>query len=281
MLNTGKAASWTSVEVVQYLTSELTQAEKNVFAGAFAQLSSFENQYDRAAQNGHLHNMDVSSAVIFPLSKGVMEHLYDYRLVRSIVGKELYALLKLGATYCLLCGTNTVFEIEHFLPKAIYWIYSVTPLNLLPCCKHCNSLKGQFPPTDPNYRFIHPYFDELNSDFVWLRGKVIYVDGDPEIEFAIQRAPEWDDDLAQRVNNHFVRLNLGGVYNRESRRIVNSIRFNMTNLLKSVGENGVRDHLLSMKDSTAAGLALNHWLTATYDALANDDDYRKVYLHLF
>jgi len=63
--------------------------------------------------------------------------------------------------YCPACGEpGTPNTLDHYLPKALYPHFCVTPLNLFPMCDACQDLKGTKTGDAANPRFfIHPYFD--------------------------------------------------------------------------------------------------------------------------
>lgn len=75
-----------------------------------------------------------------------------------------------GILCCPLCGSPSIGSLDHYLPRGTYPEFSVLPANLLPACFLCNSgakgttYKGDAAPQ----RFLHPYFDTLANDPVWM-----------------------------------------------------------------------------------------------------------------
>jgi 5-methylcytosine-specific restriction endonuclease McrA len=71
---------------------------------------------------------------------------------------------------CPMCGSSVTGTVDHYLPKEDFPEFSVMAANLVPACSHCNSgKKGRtFRGAFPNERFLHPYFDTLAGQPLWL-----------------------------------------------------------------------------------------------------------------
>ncbi|WP_247458982.1 HNH endonuclease signature motif containing protein [Bradyrhizobium sp. 153] len=71
---------------------------------------------------------------------------------------------------CPMCGSSVTGTVDHYLPKEDFPEFSVMAANLVPACSHCNSgKKGRtFRGTSRNERFLHPYFDSLAGQPLWL-----------------------------------------------------------------------------------------------------------------
>lgn len=209
-----------------------------------------------------------------------MLNLYGYRMVNA-EGRDLYDLLKIHSTTCLLCGVRTTFELDHFLPKSIFWIYAITPKNLLPSCSECNKLKSEKNPHDPENRFIHPFFDDLHSDFPWLRSVIVFEQEVPTVQFYIEPDPAWSAALRTRVMNHFEKLELSNLYSKTAEPTVRSMRVELARLWISGGDEIggllVRDRLLDRHKSSIIEYSINHWTSATFAALANSEEYCDAY----
>lgn len=66
-----------------------------------------------------------------------------------------------GLNLCPACGeAGAPNTLDHYLPKAEYPHFCITPLNLFPMCDSCQKEKGEKTgdTTAPRF-FIHPYFD--------------------------------------------------------------------------------------------------------------------------
>src|SRR5690349_5881934 len=73
------------------------------------------------------------------LSADDMGELYKNRFLRaSAPGREYYDRIKSLCRICPFCGIGIVNTVDHYLPKTKFPILSVTPTNLIPCCRDCN-----------------------------------------------------------------------------------------------------------------------------------------------
>jgi 5-methylcytosine-specific restriction endonuclease McrA len=71
---------------------------------------------------------------------------------------------------CPMCGSSVTGSVDHYLPKDDFPEFSLMAANLVPACSHCNSGKKRqtFRGATPNQRFLHPYFDTLTGQPLWL-----------------------------------------------------------------------------------------------------------------
>ncbi|TGA97710.1 hypothetical protein E4665_11460 [Sporolactobacillus shoreae] len=70
--------------------------------------------------------------------------VYTQKMVpKSQLGRPYYDLfLSLPPNEkCPYCGQKKVSTLDHFLPKSVYTPLIVTPTNLVPSCKDCNTEK--------------------------------------------------------------------------------------------------------------------------------------------
>jgi hypothetical protein len=65
----------------------------------------------------------------FSRMKSPSRHMYDAIMTSSWKG------------FCPLCSHRQVTTLDHYLPKSLYPIFAVTPLNLIPSCSDCNKAK--------------------------------------------------------------------------------------------------------------------------------------------
>lgn len=118
---------------------------------------------------------------------------------------------------CPYCGfiSRRVSQLDHFLPKSIYPVHSITVDNLVPICIECNNNKKSYCSTSEQSTILHPYFDEVLieiNDF--LKCKIIeeYNIG---FEFYIEKLVSWDDIIYERVVTHFDLFKIEDLYRSE------------------------------------------------------------------
>ena len=70
-----------------------------------------------------------------------MEKLYEQNFVASKVGRRIYdsILNSVEDNICPYCSQRLIKTLDHYLPKSIYPYFSVTPINLVPACRDCNT----------------------------------------------------------------------------------------------------------------------------------------------
>jgi hypothetical protein len=93
--------------------------------------------------------------------KGTFLNLYLSPRMGSAQGEMMALLRDNDLTLCPICGeAGRPNTLDHYLPKARYPHFCVTPLNLFPMCDACQLAKGnKTGNTDSPRFFIHPYFD--------------------------------------------------------------------------------------------------------------------------
>ncbi len=126
------------------------------------------------------------------------------------------AVFKAAGSRCLLCNADRPTSLDHVLPKTTHPTLSVLPLNLIGACETCNRRKSTTSLADPEKQFVHPYFDVLPQDRVWLGCSPLSADGLLAPSFAIQVAPGMDLELARRLEWQFAELKLGEYYSDEA-----------------------------------------------------------------
>ncbi len=231
-----------------------------------AQVESAAHDYSEAGKAGTIHHL--SPATYQPLGTATGNDfvwLYDQRLVDSVPGRVYYEQLRDANKdgRCSLCNVRPAGTLDHHLPKADHPLFALTPDNLLPACRDCNSIKLQDKrPT------LNCYFDDLGAD-PWLRLEVIPTD--PWIpRFFIQAQADWSLELAVRAQNHFDLFGLQEFYAYQANRQIAGISDRLAKLLANQGIAGVRGHLEGEAESWQKNEP-NSWEAALYTGLAASD----------
>ncbi|MCV7143098.1 HNH endonuclease [Mycolicibacterium fortuitum] len=236
---------------------------KNRLLTATEKVESAADDYSAAGESGTIQL--VQAATYEPLGLAVKDDfvwLYNKRLVGSPSARSYYERIRDGNRNgrCALCNVQRALTLDHHLPKADHPVFAVSPDNLLPACRDCNSIKLQDPtPT------LNAYFDDLGPG-PWLKLEVI--PADPWIpKFSIQVQPNWSSDLATRAQSHFDRFDLQAFYAYQANRQTAGIRDRLTGLYTSLGPEGVRRHLEGEAVTWQKGDP-NSWEAALYAGLA-------------
>ena len=144
----------------------------------------------------------------------------------------------------------------------------VSPLNLIPACKDCNTTKNDDIPTSPEDETIHPYYDDIEND-TWLQACVIE-DHPVSVTFSVTEENDFDQLLNRRIKKHFDVFHLGALYSSYAADEINNIKYSLNKLYEAGGANKVKEHLSDEAESREYA-NLNSWQTALYKCLADSD----------
>lgn len=181
--------------------------------------------------------------------------------------RYIYDAIRAGAKgdICPLCGQNLVKTLDHYLDKANYPIFAVSPLNLVPCCSDCNKAKALAIPSGPQEQTLHPYFDDA-SDQIWLHASVL--EQDPVvIEYKATGPAAWPQLKQDRVQSHFSVLGLSQLYSVQAAVLLTDIRAVLVGIDESEGIAGLRKHLIEQAKSRVVANP-NSWQAALFVALS-------------
>jgi len=199
-----------------------------------------------------------------------MKKVYNDRMVKETVpGYKYYSALRLSAPHgkCPFCGVRGVDTLDHYLPKTLYPIYAITPINLVPSCTPCNKGKRVVFPTNDINQTLHPYYDNVE---VATCIKARLLDGSNEsFEYYIDCPAEWAQILKDRVHNHFDSYNLNELYSSHAGEELRGIKKQLRKLY-NIDPAVLLDYLNDCYDSRL-DLGRNSWQAAMYRALLEND----------
>ena len=236
------------------------------------EVEAAEGRYIDKGERNQLHMVERCQS-IGEVSGDEFVRMYDGGLARiGHPGREIYDQIKLlpEGDRCPLCDQRNVSTLDHFLPKSVYPIYAVTPINLVGVCSDCNNKKSSIVPTNAEDTLLHPYFDDM-SDHQWLFARV--VEKVPvALTFHVANVGAWDERKSLRLIHQFSVLGLAELYASQAARETSDIRQNLTRHFSFGGASAVRTELEYQRESRRMN-RLNSWQTATYGALAESDWY--------
>ena len=226
-----------------------------------------------AFQQASSHQLLESDFVSAYVTSDELEATYESRMVPATSpGRHIYDELKLAAPdgICPSCGQRPVSQLDHLLPKALFPLVSVCPINLVPACGDCNHTKLATVATTADDVPLHPYFDNIDSE-IWLVAEV--VEGSPPAAtFRVDPPSNWGPVLAERVRRHFEAFGLAKLYSAQAGVEMRGIDVATRRAHDRGGASEVR---LQLSDQVAGREMrfLNNWQAATYRALALSDWY--------
>lgn len=226
-----------------------------------------EERYITSASTASLHTIAQHSSVGTVTRQELIKVYTDRFAKMTGPGRGIYDKIMLLPKHskCPFCGQRKVSTLDHLLAKTTHPSLAVTPANLVACCSDCNKTKSSTSYTNQNEQFLHPYFDDIDSD-VWLTC-VLIAPPDPRISFSVLPLGTWDVLTSARAIHHFEKLKLEELYLSEAAAELESIKQQLGWILRDAGAQEVRRHL---EDSHASRLIdrKNSWQTALYGALA-------------
>jgi 5-methylcytosine-specific restriction endonuclease McrA len=252
--------------------SRVREPLKTSLAGVLPAVIATASEYDRLAQSTDLHMLS-QVLVTNGVSKADQVKIYDDRMAKKDkAGRIIYDRIKNSAPHkmCPLCAHRVVSTLDHILPKAYYPLLSVTPLNLVPCCRDCNTDKLDTPPTGKEDQFFHPYYDDFN-DGIWLAARFIY---DVEVipEFLVIKPDGWDQVKFKRACNHFDKLGLDELYSLNAMTELGGNKHIFEDLFEDERPEDLKADL-EKRASSWTRTRPNSWQAAIYRAAASDSLY--------
>lgn len=235
-------------------------------------INFFNKIFHIKAETASLHTLPVLKIVFGSISGADLENLYTNGMVTLVAGRKHYDTLIASSPedICPLCALRKVNSLDHYLPKAHYPQYAISPINLYPCCTDCNKSKGDKKKLTKGKQTINPYFDNIENQ-QWLFARVVK---DPivRIIYYVDPPTNWSATLKSRVQNHFETLAIKSLYASNAASLLTSNRLNFQSLYRDEGETGLCKHLIRTRDSIA-DKNLNQWDAVCYSALLASKDF--------
>lgn len=149
------------------------------------------------------------------ISNKNLKDLYSNKLInkKNKDSRKFYDRLLTSSPICPYCGERQVTTIDHFLPKSKYANFSITPINLIPCCYVCNMNKRDIVPTNEKDLLFHPYFEDI-AEMKWLFADLEI--NNLTVIFNYYVKLEGYDVIAQRLKNEVKKLNLLSYYSEKA-----------------------------------------------------------------
>ena len=234
--------------------------------GLDSTLKAQESKYKARAATSSLFKMLESRNVGDWVSGDEMSDLYDKTFVKSAKTRSIYNSIKLLAPkgICPLCNQRGVSTLDHHLPKAYHPALAISPVNLVPACKDCNTDSSARRLMTSADQTLHPYYHSVDHA-VWLTGSF-----DPvalAVTFSADPPPHWPPDLSDIVRNHFKEFGLNALYSTHAAVEIVNIGYDMASVF-SAGGSAVVSADLSEKAANRRKVVRNTWQAALYDALA-------------
>lgn len=235
------------------------------------------NNYIENGLTGNLQNIQSHESVNNFISKSEMKFLYNKMVNKRNPARDYYDRLLHKSKKCPFCGYGVSYTLDHFLPKSEYPIYAVDPINLVPCCRDCNSTKLT-KTVEKNDLFLHPYFDNVDDER-WLFCEVGYFDT-LAFYFKVEKPPSWSRSKYIKMKYHFDTFNLNSLFSGFASDEFSDSIYELKHLYDLSGAENLKEELDLKYDSCNNNLK-NHWKTAMYDALRRETFFYEEWIEGF
>nr|WP_289766757.1 hypothetical protein [uncultured Acetatifactor sp.] len=234
--------------------------------------------YDQKACLGKLSHILAHTKLKSGALKDDMIKLYETKFVPERQGgRKYYDAIKLLSpnNRCPYCAQREVSTLDHYLPKAKYPTYAVTPFNLVPSCRNCNSDKLGSTFNCRIEETIHPYYDDFSKE-KWIAAELM--EEEPiAFEFSVQCPDNWDNVKKARAKNHFEKFRLNNLYKPYASEEFEAC-FNRIKRLYKRGGKELAIESLKEDIEDKEVIRLNTWQAAMYQAIIDSDWFWDIYL---
>ena len=249
------------------------QALRNEYNANVMILSNHEAILDNSIPNLQLHTLPQNIEISAIANEATLKKLYTDKLSKKgQPAREIYDDIMILAPNekCPYCNHRIADTLDHFLPKANFPIYSITPINLVPACTQCNKGKLVSIPTRPAEHTLHPYYDDIEA-IQWLECEIVQM---KEIifEFRARNVTGIPAILNRRIANHFSAYNLNALYKSQASSEFMNIKSQITRIFENKGKEELREFLHEAY-SSRADFDINSWQSAFYYSLFSNEEF--------
>lgn len=241
---------------------------KRALIDAIPMLEEAEFDFEQKKQKNELFLIPQNIAVSDIVNSTTLKNVYTNKMVKkdNPKGRAHYDTIFLSAPkgICPLCSQRTVGTLDHYLPKALYPLLSVTPINLIPSCIDCNKGKLVDFPKKSQDETLHPYYDDVEG-FSWLKMTVVKIKPFV-VKFYTNPPGSIQILLAKRIKTHFDNFELNKLYVVHAAQEFENKKIYFERLYKRGGSVVLQEHLTDEFESRSS-VNKNSWQTAFYEGL--------------
>lgn len=226
-------------------------------------------EYDVLAEKQLLSQITEHDIVAGNVTKEEMVYLYEKKFVanKDVRRKYYDKIMVLTDGICPICNIGHVRNLDHYLPKALFPAYALTPYNLLPICRDCNFDKKDYKFKSNDEATLHPYYDEIDH-MIWLQAELHISNGGIVVSYFVNEKIE-DKSFVLKCINHMKTYKLKEKYALEAAREISDNILMWKNKLDQWGKKeflGFINEIIHSLESVHK----NSWKIAFYRALADN-----------
>ena len=210
--------------------------------------------------------------------RGLLKSSYNDSSIFTQIKQQLLQNIPIErAGMCPFCMISEPTTFDHYFSENDYPEYIIFAPNLVPCCSHCNSVKGDrlFSKSTGKRNIIHFYYDSLPQT-QYLKAAFTVDNKIPQISFSLKF--EQESEMTAVIANHFDTLHLLERYKKQSIGLISTECGMIREQLKSGEPVEKCVELLKIRANTLLKTnGANYWKTCIYMAMSeNQEQLRKL-----
>lgn len=254
-----------------HLVCALTGAGRSGYPATEDQLSDVIGLYDCYDRVGGLPRDALKGETLDKALRDAIEAAYELtyrgRRLRSIRSTLMH-----GVDVCPICGISVPYELDHYLPKAMFPTLAIYVRNLVPICSICNRKKGNAVEREGVRGFVHAYFGTYLEQSI-LAASVSVEHGGLLVEFCIDPGAKLEEDVEDKLIYHLQRFELNERYAKEINIYLSGHATGLRMVYDAGGEVLVKEYLERQRHVEIGSLYINHWRPVLLLALSEHVDF--------
>lgn len=230
-----------------------------------------EDKYREKLNNDEMHIVsEFEKSTWEGVTGAELNDLYSKRLVKGKQSEQAYYnyIKTNGGDSCPYCKVGKVSNVDHYLPKKKFPIFSVSQINLIPSCRDCNYEKKEYFGNTAENTLLHPYKDDVSSE-MWINTDVYEKNEGLIFTFKVTKPSGWDDVLCTRIQHHLDYLKLNDTYAVNAASEVQAFIPNVISVYKSSGLEEAKEYVVDALESQKG--ELNTWKRGMYRGLCESE----------
>lgn len=237
---------------------------------ALPTIVDYAKTYDEKMVSKEVYLFKPHDTVTDEVGKKEMIDLYKNKLAcQGQPARAYYDRIIMSAPngICPVCGIGTAATLDHYLAKSLYPALAVSPENLVPSCRDCNTLKGNEDFLNYEDMTLHPYYDDF-EDKEWLEARIDSI-SPMLITYYVSDSIK-EQEIRARLEHH---LNVFELYEKYAMQAVehisSSIKY-IENIYRIAGKDKLQRNFALQYESSCEN-EKNSWRTALLRALKDFD----------
>lgn len=178
---------------------------------------------------------------------------------------------------CPFCTINDVSTLDHYLPKNEFVEFAANPLNLIPCCPECNSLKSSLWRFGTERSCLNLYIDDI-PQVQYLFVDILIEDGTLKCEFYIDNRNNIESNLYNRIKKHYSQLKLLERFKKNSDYEITDLQsvlhshFHSHSLDNEENYSEIKKNIYSYIELMRDKFGCNYWKIVLKDACIHNEN---------